>query len=648
MNNFLLIQVEIIGAKLFPLTYKIDITSLNSPLERYDLLEVKLNNHNRLAIMIDIAKQQDESTYPFEIKPARKADEQLSILQKNLLPFISNYYMQPTGISAQIFTPITQAKFNQSICTNELPRNRLHSLSTEQQKVLEFCKKRNLSLIFGATGSGKTEIYLHIIHECLTQNKQALFLMPEISLTPQIQNRLESAYPNLIGLWHSKQTSKQKKQVLQKLLSGEFCIIAGARSSLFLPYQNLGIIIVDEEHDDSYKSNSHPKYNAKDLAIFLSTKGVQVVLGSATPAVKDYYLAQKNNYLIKLESTFHNSQNTLIVDSCSNKNPISETIITALRNILHNKLQAIIFVPIRANFKSLLCRNCREKIMCPSCSITLSLHKKRNALVCHYCNFTKKIPKTCEYCGNSELEGFQLGTEEVKNHLVEIFQQLNISANIAIFDRDYITTQKTLEKTLSDFNKGIIDILIGTQMLAKGHDYHKIGLSVILGLDYMLAMQDYRAMEKTFSLMYQVGGRSGRKQNGVVIVQTHNRELISNFWGDYKLVIDHELHYRQFLYPPFVRLALVTFGNSNENIARELACEFADSLNEIQAKKLYDFEIVGICERNTAKLKNKFYYQVLLRAKSPLILQKAIQKAKQKASQKIIESIDIDIDPLTI
>ncbi|STQ85852.1 primosomal protein N' [Helicobacter muridarum] len=646
MSVFLLIEVEIIGAKLFPLTYKIDISNLDSKPKLYDLFQVELGKQNKLAIMTGIAKHQDENKYTFKIKEASKSDKSLSEIQKTLLSFISNYYMQQIGISAQIFTPFISSPQELNKLIDISPN--LNILSQKQQEVLQFCQERYISLIFGATGSGKTEIYLHIINDVISNNKQVLFLMPEISLTPQIQKRLEIAFPNLIGMWHSKQTAKQKTGILQKLISGKIRIIAGARSALFLPYQNLGAIIVDEEHDDSYKSTSQPKYNAKDLAILLSTKNILVVLGSATPSVKSYYLAKQNNYLIRLESAFHKASNMLIFDSITVDSPISQIILQNIIEVLNKKLQVIIFVPIRANFKSLLCRNCKQKIMCPSCSITLSLHQKKHALICHYCNFTRNIPAICEYCGCSELEGLKLGTEEIKNHLEGALKDKGIDANIEIFDRDNITTQRKLEKILNDFNDKKIDILIGTQMLAKGHDYHNIALSIILGLDYMLAMQDYRAIERTFSLLYQVGGRSGRKQDGKIIVQTSNKELILDFWGDYKLVIDYELQSREFMYPPFTRLGLVNFANKNEYKAKNLAIRFSQLLEKAQLIINKEFEVIGVCEGNTAKIKNKFYYQVLLRAKTPFVLQQVIRQAKQMADNEILDSIDIDIDPLQI
>lgn len=693
------ILVEIIGSKLFALTY---YTFDN--IKPYDIVDVNLRNTKKLGIVLQLLETKD---YEFELYEAKKSQYYFTPLQIILLTFISQYYMKQIGIVADIFTPCkivdmqdsttiqnNQSEYNTKLhvnhgiydlhqpldslsqhtisrhsITKEILHNNilqkkhdifLHTLSHEQNQTLQFCQSKPLSLIFGTTGSGKTEIYFHAIYECLKQGKQALLLMPEISLTPQVKKRLDKAFPNLADIWHSKRTKAQKNAILQNLQNGTIQIIAGARSALFLPYQNLGLIIVDEEHDDSYKSNSQPKYHARDLAVYLSTKGIRVILGSATPSAKSFYLAQQHNYLTYLQTNFYATKQEIIYDE-THEIGITQTILQEILKTLRQKKQIIIFVPTRANFKILVCKDCQEKLMCPYCSITLSLHSKKQAMICHYCNFTTPIPSLCQKCGSTDLSGMQIGTEETKKQLETTLLQFNYKASIAIFDRDNITTSKKLEQTLNDFNEKKIDILIGTQMIAKGHDYHNVELSIILGMDYMLHIPDYRCCENSFSLLYQVAGRSGRKEDGKIIIQTKESQQIQALLGDYKKVLKHELDSRIDLYPPFCRLALISFSHKDESQAKNIAIEFSHFLQTLQNKQiptltipptllplLDDFEIVGISEGTILKIKNVFYYQVLLRSCKKFVLQKILSFVIPYLPHHITQHIDIDIDPLSI
>ncbi|RDU65003.1 primosomal protein N' [Helicobacter didelphidarum] len=669
------ILVEIIGTRLFPLTYFIhDFIQID------DVVEVEVSGRKTQGIIVAILPIQE---YDFKLLEAKISPYYFTSLQKELLHFISKYYIKQIGITAQIFTlahkdyrlpnhqELRHLKNHDSILPSPtsddsyqslLQQVSLHSLSINQQEIFNCCMQQPTSLIFGATGSGKTEIYFHIIYEHLKCGKQVLLLMPEISLTPQIERRLQNAFPNLSDIWHSKRTKVQKDKILTKLQNGETKIIAGARSALFLPYHNLGLVIVDEEHDSSYKSNSQPKYHARDLAMLLSTKGIQVILGSATPSVKSYYLATKNQYLAYLPQKFYNTKEEILFDSNANGG-ISTLILSEIRKILDTKKQVIIFVPTRANFKILFCRNCLEKFICPFCAISLSLHQKKNSMICHYCNYTMVIPACCDKCGSNDLSGMRFGTEEVKKQLEGMLIMQGYKPNIAIFDKDYITTTKKLNETLNAFNAKKIDILIGTQMIAKGHDYHEVSLSIVIGIDYMLHIPDYSTHENTLSLLYQVAGRSGRKKNGKTILQTRKPDEIYALWGDYRKVLEYEILSRDGLYPPFCRLALISFSHKNQYKAQRFTQYFATILHAIQQKiplkhitqtqsnndnSCQEFEIVGLSESSIPKLKNRFYYHILLRSRQNFLLQKIITKALEQTPIEIVQCIDIDIDPVNI
>lgn len=689
------ILVDIIGAKLFSLTYFIE----SSDIKVNDIVNVTLKNKEVLGIVRQIL---DSKNYNFKVLEATKSTSYLTHLQHTLLAFMSKYYLVNIGVCASLFTLRDSNFVKKAESNNKMEQklenieSNLKTLSQQQEIIFNEALKKNLSLIFGATGSGKTEIYFHLINETLKQNKEVLLLMPEISLTPQMKRRLEFAFPNINEIWHSKKSAKKKREILESLQNKKIKIIAGARSALFLPYQNLGLIIVDEEHDNSYKSNSNPKYNARDLSVFLSTKGVKVVLGSATPSVKSYYLANLHHYLLNLDSKYFSSKQQIIYDNAKNLES-SQVIINEIINALNSKKQSIIFVPTRANFKILLCRNCGAKFTCPNCAISLSVHNKTHSLLCHYCNFSREIPNVCEMCGSDDLSGMRFGTEEIKKQLQNMLLFYNLTPNIAIFDRDNVGTEKKLESILNDFNSHKIDILIGTQMIAKGHDYHNVALSVILGVDFMLNMPQFSAIEETFSLIFQVIGRAGRKESGKSIIQSANGAFINSMISDFRLVLEYEINARYPLYPPFTRLALITFTHKSEEVAKNMSYEFANILSVIisefvsleskldskDSKDTAEFieskvengksskldykiiesriknekcskileskvEIVGISASLIPKIKNKFYYQILLRSKENLAIQKLLHHALKRAPTPLLQHLDINIDPLDI
>ena len=341
--------------------------------------------------------------------------------------------------------------------------------------------------------------------------------MPEISLTPQMQKRLEKVFGKTIALWHSKITKKRRDAILDGVLDGSIKIVAGARSALFLPFKDLGLMIVDEEHDSSYKSDSKPRYNAKDLSLYIANKyDIQVILGSATPSISSFI---KVPYFRIKQKYFNSKNNTIVFDNSALQ--LNDTILSKISNTIANDKQVIIFLPTRANFKYQVCSDCGKAVECPYCSVSMSLYRDARALKCHYCNYTQKIPDTCPSCTTGFIKNSRLGTAEVVEQLQQLFPQNTIGQ----FDRDKVRTDKQLRDILDKFNKNKIDILVGTQMLSKGHDYHNVSLAVILGIDSVLNMESYKARENALSLAIQIAGRSGRKTDGEVLIQTQNQEF---------------------------------------------------------------------------------------------------------------------------
>jgi len=534
--------------------------------------------------------------------------------------FISQYYVCSLGEALSSYTPFYKTDKIEDIKL----KPSLIELSTKQNEAYEFLEKNKTALLFANTGSGKTEIYIKTIEKVLSENKQAVLLLPEISLSPQMEQRLKKVFGDSIAIWHSKIQKKTKSKIIQGLLEGSIKVIAGARSALFLPYKNLGLIIVDEEHDDSYKADQKPRLNTKDFCIYMGSKfNIQVVLGSATPSLGSFHKV----LYYRLKETFFKSQKE--IQFINTNLGLDEAIIEKIDSTIKNENQIIVFLPTRANFKYQICSSCGYAIECPFCSVSLSLHKNHNALKCHYCNYTQAISQSCPKC-DGVIENFRLGTAEVVEELSKIFPEKVIGK----FDRDSIKTDRELKKVIKEFNDEKIDILVGTQMLSKGHDYHNVKLAVVLGIDSVLNMNSYKVREKALSLLIQIAGRSGRKGFGEVIVQTKNEEFFNTYMqqNDYEDFLKDELNQRKELYPPYVRLARIIFSHKNANLAKsELDLAVQKTMN------LKDVELIGFGESNIFKIANKYRYELLLRSKDTKKLLSVLHSFKTS-----IASIDMD------
>ncbi|WP_103580119.1 primosomal protein N' [Campylobacter concisus] len=605
------------GLNLAPLTYESD-----QKLEKFQGVKASLRGKILTAFIVkETGKPEFKTSKILEILPIN-----LTSMQSELAIFISKYYTCELGVSLNLFEPnniIAADKFYENQNFNVAPK-----LSEKQQEALDFINKRKISLIFGDTGSGKSEIYIAKIREILNAGSQALFLMPEISLTPQMQKRLESFFGEAVAVWHSKITPKKKEQILKDIKSGKVRLVAGARSALFLPLEKLKLIIIDEEHDDSYKNTgSKPHYNARDLALFLTSKfDLQVVLGSATPSLTSFYKQEH----FRLKGTYFDSQKNYIFDE--SETGISEILKDEISKTLANKKQTVICLPTRANFKYLVCKNCGETLKCPFCSIGMSYYKKQNVLKCQYCEHKMAVPKICHQCGSEMIEAKKIGTSE----LLERLQAEFANARIAKFDRDEITTQNKLVKALKEFNDGKIDILLGTQMLSKGHDYHNVELAVIMGFDELLNFPDYKARERTLALAMQVAGRAGRNGAGRVIIQSKQREFFESYISDYDAFLKDEIGYREGLYPPFTRLLRIIISHKDEHIVKNTMNEFVQRIEPLRSDEL---EIIGYGKCQIEYLGSKFRYEILLRSNSHIPLLKAASLCKSELS-------DIDIDPV--
>jgi len=541
--------------------------------------------------------------------------------QFDLAKFIAEYYFCSIGEAFSLFTPFSVQNTDKPLSHS----NTTIQLSSRQEKALKELQEHKVSLLFGDTGSGKTEIYMKWFEEVLGENKRVLMLMPEISLTPQMQIRLEEHFDNGVVMWHSKLTKKQKEKNLEKIYKGTARVIAGARSALFLPIDDLGLIVVDEEHDDSYKASSRPRYHARDMAIYYgSILDIPVLLGSATPSLSSYIKFPH----VRLKGGHFKQQKRFVYEPHIEE--ITPIIEEAVTKTTAKKEQSMLFLPTRANFKYLICDHCGYTYKCPYCDVGMSLHKFSRRVKCHYCNFQEPIPESCPECNEGILKTSRLGTAEAVEHFKEKYPELRVGQ----FDRDIITTQKKLKALLSSFNAGEIDLLIGTQMLSKGHDYHDVTLAIIQGIDNVLQMSDYRAREKALSLLIQIAGRSGRKKDAVVLVQSFNKEFFDPFVNAYELFLEEEKEFRKELYPPYKKLARLSFADKKSQKASE-------KMNEVLQRlyQLPNIEIVGHGPSPIEKIANKFRFQILLRADKSTDLIKAIKASKNTLCE-------VDMDPL--
>lgn len=513
--------------------------------------------------------------------------------------FISTYYVCSLGEALSIYNPFDK---NIKQLLNEEKFDSKIVLSSLQEKAKEFLKQKKQALLFANTGAGKTEIYIKIIEECLNSGKQAVLLMPEISLTPQMQKRLEKVFAKSVAIWHSKITKKKKAQILQGLQDGSIKLIAGARSALFLPYSDLGVIVVDEENDDSYKSDSKPRFHTKDLSIYIAKKyNLQLILGSATPSSSSFLKIP----FFRLDETYHKTNKAYsFEDSDMNLSP---KILNKIETTINSQNQVIVFLPTRANFKYQICTTCGKSVECPYCSVSMSLHKNDLALKCHYCGYTQQIPNSCPSCKTGIIHNLRVGTAQIEEELKAIFPQKNIKR----FDRDEIKTENQLKTILNDFNSGKIDILVGTQMLSKGHDYHNVKLAVVLGIDSVLNMNSYKAREKALSLLIQISGRSGRSGFGEVIIQTKNQEFFDYYLNEsnYEEFLQSELEFRKDLYPPYLKMAKVTFSHTNGLKVKD-EMDFYVKL----FKQNKNIEVVGFGQSPIFKIANKYRYEIILRS----------------------------------
>lgn len=485
--------------------------------------------------------------------------------------------------------------------------------------------KKRVQLLFGVTGSGKTEVYLRLIEAALSQGKTAIMLVPEIALTPQTLTRLRSRFGERVAILHSGLSAGERFDEWWRLRTGKAVIAVGARSAIFAPLENLGVIVVDEEHETSYQSESNPRYFTKEIALHRAAyNGCKLVLGSATPAVESYLSAQNGEYeLVEMRERVNKRPlpKMEIADMRKEMRRGNHTLFSSLlkehlQTTLEEGNQAILFLNRRGYSSTVICRDCGYVAKCAHCDVSLTYHKGENRLKCHYCNAQYKMPELCPECGSPHLKFGHVGTERVVMELQELFPE----ARILRMDNDTTRTKEGHYKILKAFSEKEADILVGTQMIAKGHDFPSVTLVGVLDADMGLHFSDYRSGERTFQLITQVAGRSGRAdKSGKVILQTFTPDnYVLDFAGryDYESMAQSELSLRRAtMFPPYARIVRVLASGTDEKKVVAAIKTAYENLEKVYAAHREEFIFFQKMKAPILRLQTKFRYQILMRIK---------------------------------
>jgi primosomal protein N' (replication factor Y) len=519
---------------------------------------------------------------------------------------------------------------------------------------------KQVVLLHGVTSSGKTEIYIHLIKKALDEHKQVLYLLPEIALTVQIMQRLKKVFGNRLGIYHSKYSDAERVEIWNKQLSDTpYDVILGARSAVFLPFTNLGLVIIDEEHETSFKQQDPaPRYHARSAAIVLAGMyGAKTLLGTATPSMESYYNAQQGKYgLVELKKRFAGIElpeiKVIDIKDLQHRKmmqgPFSPQLLAAINDALQNNKQVILFQNRRGFAPMIECRECGWVPKCSNCDVSLTYHKNLNQLTCHYCGFTYTVPTVCPNCGSEKINGRGYGTEKIEERICDIFPE----ARVARMDLDTTRTRNAYERIITDFSAGKTNILIGTQMISKGLDFDNVSVVGILNADSMLNYPDFRAYEHAFMMMSQVSGRAGRKgKRGLVMLQTKSIDLpvisqvvTHDFKGFHKDLLDERAIFH---YPPFYHLVYVFLKHAKNEVVESAGLEMGGRLRQYLGDR-----ILGPDKPAVARVKAMNIRKIVIKLENG-INQKQVRDVLHYVQKQIMQDkryaalhIYYDVDPL--
>ena len=542
----------------------------------------------------------------------------------------------------------------------ELIKQLNEAQQTAYNQILMSMMKKPVTLLHGVTSSGKTEIYIHLIQQALERKEQVLYLLPEIALTVQMMQRLQRVFGNRLGIYHSKYSDAERVEIWQKQLSkNPYDVILGARSAVFLPFQKLGLVIVDEEHETSYKQQDPaPRYHARSAAIVLAQMyKARTLLGTATPSLESYHNAKTGKYgLVELKERYQGIElpEIQVVDIADLQHrkmmagPFSPLLLNKVREALERGEQAILFQNRRGFAPLIECKQCGWVPHCQHCDVSLTYHRQMNQLTCHYCGFTYRVPTECPCCGSTELRTRGFGTEKIEEQVREVFPE----ARVARMDLDTTRTRNAYERIIMDFGAGRTNILIGTQMISKGLDFDKVSVVGILNADSMLNYPDFRAYEHAFMMMSQVSGRAGRKgKRGLVILQTKSKDvpvIQQVVRNDYLALYRDLIAERQaFHYPPYYHLVYVYLRHRSDDVVNTASIEMGSRL-----RQWFSGRVLGPDKPSVAKVKSQNIRKLVLKLENGIDMKKVreylLLAQLQMLTDKRYNSLQIyyDVDPL--
>lgn len=648
----MIVSVLIPQIGLFPLDYRFCGETI---LTRGQLVRVPFRNKLCTGIVWETSLTSSEH----QLRLFELTDDEHVSIQPTLLELISKasgYYLAPLGTIAKLALPVDpyeppiKEEPQQNITDIKLANLRLANLSKQQEEALGEIRRSRLPVVLkGVTGSGKTEIYFYSALEALQNGKQVLIMLPEIGLIKQIASRLEKSFGIKPLFWNSSVTKAKKKRILRSVISGTAKIVIGTRSALFLPYKQLGLIVVDEEHDASYKQSDGIAYNARDMAVLRSTiDGNKLILASATPSLESLKNSYDGKYhLVKVQNRYNDQRMPRIElidmrrESLAKNSWISERLQQEIAINLERGEQTILFLNRRGFAPLLLCKECGYRFECHNCSSSLVYHKKDSHLRCHHCNYRRNLASSCPECKGQELVLSGPGVERLEEEILHLCPQ----ARCKILSREQSLISDEMESILYDVEENNIDILIGTQVITKGYHFPNLTLVGIIDADMGLYGGDFRSSERTFQLLSQVGGRAGRSEKeGRVLLQTYNPENKVNqslAAGDEQDFINCEFDARRASsLPPFARMASVSFTGKNEQQTKNIAGKLCRTAPASSAR------LLGPAEALMYKVSGKYRYKILVLAERKFDMQKYLNTWLSNAKIPRAINMKIDIDPL--
>ncbi len=624
-------------------------------------VNVPFRSYSKIGYVIEIENEYESK---FKIKEIKKVVDKEPLFDKNqieLAKWMSKFYLCSVGeaLALQIPGGKREKAISMSINEEDISTRKIDKLSIEQENALNTLRKKEVALyyLYGVTGSGKSEIYFRFAKEIIKENKQVIYLVPEITLTHQLIQQVSKRFDNEVAILHSAMTKSQRLSQWLKIFKNEVSIVIGVRSAIFAPFHNLGLVIMDEEHENSYKSSQTPRYHARQIAQHICKKNNSIlIMGSATPSLEAYKL-MKENKIKKIELLnrvgFGIMPKMKIVNMISEKGIISRELEKEIDITLKNKKQVILFLNRRGFSYYFHCRSCGYEMQCPNCSISLTYHKHTNSMVCHYCGYKTKPISICPECNSLDVGYRGFGTEMVEQEVKSLFP----FAKVDRLDGDVAKDKKQIFEVLDKFKNGDTNILLGTQMVAKGFNFPNVELVGIVLADSAMNIPDFRSQEKTYALITQVAGRAGRfNDKGKVVIQTlqpDNIAIQKALNSERETFYDNELLVREETdFPPFSRQLNLVFRGLDKTITAEFSEAFEEKLsylNSLLDKKNNDSVIIyGPNECSVFKIANNYRYNILLQHDKITYCQWLVRETLKTIKVPKGIYIEIDVDPLQI